>query len=108
LNLDIDLQLGDVQTSPFPDETFDNIVATFVFCSLPDPVLGLFNMKRMLKPNGRILLLEHMRAEDNLAGRVMDILNPMVVRMMGANINRHTVENIQKSGLVIETIKTLS
>jgi len=108
LNLDIDLQLGDVQTSPFPDEIFDNIVATFVFCSVPDPVLGLFNMRRMLKPNGRILLLEHMRTEDNNVGLVMDMLNPLVVRMMGANINRRTVENVQKSGLVIEKIETLS
>ena len=108
LKLDIDLRLGDVQTINFPDESFDDIVATFVFCSVSDPVLGLFNLRRMLKPNGRILLIEHMRAEDNLAGKVMDILNPMVVRMMGANINRRTVENIQKSGLVIETIETLS
>jgi len=108
LKLDIDLGLGDVQTIRFPDESFDAIVATFVFCSVPDPVLGLFNMRRMLKSNGRILLLEHMRAEDKSMGLVMDILNPMVVRMMGANINRRTVENVQKSGLVIETLETLS
>ena len=41
LKLDVDLRIGDVQALDFPDETFDSVVATFVFCSVPDPLLGL-------------------------------------------------------------------
>ncbi len=108
LNLDVQLKLGDIQTLDFPDDHFDDIVATFVFCSVPNPVLGLSNMRRMAKENGRILLLEHMRADNNGVGMIMDALNPMVVRMMGANINRRTVENVAASGLTIKHVDTLS
>jgi len=99
LHVDVDLRLGDVQALEFADNTFNDVVATCVFCSVPDPVLGLQEMTRVLKPGGQVLLLEHMRSANPLIGLLMDILNPLVVRMMGANINRRTVENVQRSGL---------
>lgn len=108
LNIDVRLMLGDIQAMDFPDESFDDIVATFVFCSVPSPVLGLANMRRMVKENGRILLLEHMRADNDVVGVVMDILNPIVVRMMGANINRRTVENVAAGGLTTTHVEPLS
>ncbi|HRW03485.1 MAG TPA: methyltransferase domain-containing protein [Caldilineaceae bacterium] len=99
LSLDVNLHLGDVQALDFPDNIFDDVVATCVFCSVPDPVLGLREIERVVKPGGQVLLLEHMRAANPLLGLLMDVLNPVVVRMMGANINRHTVQNVQTSGL---------
>jgi ubiquinone/menaquinone biosynthesis C-methylase UbiE len=91
----VNLQLGDVETLDFPDNSFDSVVATFVFCSVPDAVLGLREIRRVLKPAGQLFLLEHMRARNPALGFVMDVLNPLIVRMMGANINRRTVENVQ-------------
>jgi hypothetical protein len=52
-------------------------------------------------------LLEHMRSPNPTMGRVMDLLNPLVVGMMGANINRRTVENVQKAGLELERVVDL-
>jgi ubiquinone/menaquinone biosynthesis C-methylase UbiE len=104
----VDLQLGDAQALDFPDSSFDTALATFVFCSVPNPVLGLKELKRVVKPGGRILLLEHMRSSNQILGKVMDWLNPIVVRMMGAHINRNTVENVQLAGLEIESANELS
>lgn len=102
LNVDVDLRLGDVQALDFPDATFDTAVATCVFCSVPNPILGLRELRRVVKPGGQILFLEHVRPSNKIIGMIVDLINPMVVRMMGANINRNTVENIQKAGLAIE------
>ena len=98
----------DAQALAFPDEAFDAVVATFVFCSVPDPVLGLREINRVLKPHGRAVLLEHMRPRSRWLGRLFDLFNPVAVRLTGANINRRTVENVQKAGLEIETVKDLS
>ena len=98
LGLNATLQLGDAQALDFPDDTFDSVIATFVFCSVPDAVKGLREIHRVLKPTGKLFLLEHMRAQNPALGLVMDIMNPFVVRMMGANINRRTVENVQAAG----------
>ena len=107
LNVKVDLRLGDVQTLDFPDGSFDTAVATFVFCSVPNPILGLRELKRVVKPGGQILLLEHMRSPNAVVGKLMDVLNPLVVRVMGANINRRTVENVQKAGLILESVEDL-
>jgi len=91
LNRMVDLRLGDVQQLAFPDGCFDTVVATCVFCSVPGPVLGLKEVKRVTRPGGQVLLLEHMRSSVTWLGNAMDLLNPLVVGMMGANINRQTV-----------------
>ncbi len=103
----IDLREGDVQGLGFTDNLFDTAVATFVFCSVPDPVRGLRELNRVVKPNGKILLLDHVRIDRPIIGRIMDLLNPLVVRLWGANINRRTVENVQRAGLEIESIEHL-
>ncbi len=108
LGLDVALQLGDVQALEFPDETFDSVVSTFVFCSAPDAVLGLREIRRVLKPDGRAYFLEHMRSPNPVLGRLMDWLNPLVVRLTGANINRRTLDNIRAAGLAIEEVTDLA
>ncbi|RYL93484.1 methyltransferase domain-containing protein [Sporolactobacillus sp. THM7-4] len=92
----------DAQDLQFPDRSFDYIVSTCVFCSVPDPVRGLRELERVCKPEGRILMLEHMRSDNPVAGKVMDLLNPLTVRLWGANINRRTISNIRAAGLKIE------
>ncbi len=108
LVLDVDLRQMDAQKLDFPADSFDTVVATFVFCSVPDPVIGLRELGRVCKPHGEIRLIEHMRARSEALGVLMDAANPLVVRTMGPNINRRTVENVTKAGLEIERVEDLS
>ena len=106
--LDVELMEMDVQNLLFPDHVFDTVFATFVFCSVPDPVLGLRELLRVCKLDGRLLLMEHMRPENLILGLLFDLLNPIVVRMMGANINRKTMDNIRMAGWKIQIEERLS
>lgn len=99
----IDFFVMDVQQLAFPDDTFDSVVATFVFGSVPDSVRGLREVRRITKTDGRIFLLEFVRP-GGVLGLVTDVMNPLVQWVYGANINRHTVDDMQQAGLQIECI----
>lgn len=100
----IDLVLADAQHLPFRDDVFDAAAATFVFCSVPDPVLGLSEVNRVVRGEGQIHLLEHVRAGNSIAGRVMDLLNPMTLRLSGANINRDTISNVARADVKVDSV----
>lgn len=108
LGLNVRLLEMDAQYLAFPDNCFDTVFATFVFCSVPDPVQGLRELRRVCKPGGRLVVLEHVRPANKLLGIFFDVINPFVVRMMGANINRRTIDNITEAGWQIQTDKNLS
>jgi ubiquinone/menaquinone biosynthesis C-methylase UbiE len=108
LDSEADLRLMDAQRLAFPDAAFDAAVATFVFCSVPDPVLGLRELGRVVRPGGQILLLEHVRVNKPVIGKLMDLLDPFVLRLMGPHIDRRTVENVKKAGLEIERVEELT
>ena len=88
----------DVQSLGFDADSFDAVVTTFVFCSVPIPVRGMEEIYRVCKPGGMVLMLEHVRSEGPLLGPVMDFLNPIPLHLYGANINRRTVDNLQRAG----------
>lgn len=92
----------DVQKLEFEDNAFDTIITTCVFCSVPDPILGFNEMRRVIRPDGRLLMMEHMRPGNPMLGLIFDLLNPIVVRIMGANINRETMKNIELGGWTVK------
>ena len=103
----VNLMNIDIQEVPFKSNSFPNVLATFVFCSVPDPAKGLNEAKRVCAPNGHLVLLEHVRPKNPLLARIFDWLNPLVMNHTGVNINRNTVNNIQKAGFKIEREKNL-
>ncbi|MCL5026653.1 MAG: class I SAM-dependent methyltransferase [Chloroflexi bacterium] len=107
LGLAVELQVMDAQALAFPDASFDTVVATFVFCSVPDPVQGLREVRRVCRPGGQVLLLEHVLSRHQPARSIMQALNPIMVRVTGANINRETVTNVQRAGLEIVSVTDL-
>ena len=68
------------------------------FCSVPNPVQGLREIHRVLKPRGQLLKLEHIRSRYWLTGWLMDVFNFFPLHLWGANINRNTPANVEKTG----------
>lgn len=101
----VDLAQMDAESLGFPDSIFDASVTTYVLCSVENPLSGLFEIRRVLKKDGIAVFLEHMRSENELVGKGMDLMNPIVSRM-GPNMNRRTVRNIENAGFeVIEEVR---
>jgi ubiquinone/menaquinone biosynthesis C-methylase UbiE len=94
----------DVQQMDFSDDTFDDVVATFVFCSVPDPILGLKEALRVTKPGGKLHLLEHMRADGTALASAMDKLDNPIHYLSGVHIARRTVSNVKSAGWNIENV----
>ncbi|MDR9459246.1 MAG: methyltransferase domain-containing protein [Dehalococcoidia bacterium] len=106
-DVNVRLQQMDVQSLEFQNGTFDTVIASCVFCSVPNPVRGLMEIERVCKPSGKVVLLEHVLSANQILAMLMNLVNPLTVRMMGPNINRRTVENVTKSGLLVENVTDL-
>ena len=100
----VGLMVMDAQHMEFPDDSFDTVVTSCVFCSVPDPVQGLKEIRRVSRPGGQILMLEHVRSHKPLIGPVMDLLNFVPLNIYGANINRETEDNLLRAGFSREEI----
>ncbi len=98
------LDLADVQALPFEDDSFDTVTATCVFCSVADPVAGLKEVARVARPEGQVLLLEHVRPRNPILGWLADFVAPVVRRVMGPEINRRTEDNVTAAGLEIDEV----
>ncbi len=72
-----------VEALPFADETFDCAVATLVFCSVTDPLHGLSEIQRVLKPGGTLLMIEHVRAQGAIARLLQNMITPGMDRVGG-------------------------
>ncbi len=92
-----------VETLPFANETFDSAVATLVFCSVTDPMRGLHEVWRVLKPGGMLLLIEHVRAQGAFAQQLQNIITPVTKRMAGnCHWNRDTERSVINADFEIE------
>ncbi|MCC4772049.1 methyltransferase domain-containing protein [Methanosarcina sp. DH2] len=104
----VTLFLMDAEHMEFPDNTFDYVVTTFVLCSIPDPVKALKEIRRVLKPSGELVSLEHMRSKNSFIARIEDLINPIMFFFIGDDMTRNTVENLKKAGFTITEEKNLA
>lgn len=95
---------ADVQRLPFEDATFDTVTASFTFCSVARPELGLAELHRVLRPGGRFLFHEHVRGI-GLRGRFQDLLAPVQVALAaGCHPNRDFVRSLRESAFGIDEL----
>ena len=90
------------ETLPFDNRSFDCVVSTWTLCTIPGPVDALREVRRVLKPTGRFLFLEHGRSENEKIAAWQDRLNP-IQRLIGCgcNLNRRIDQLISQAGLCI-------
>ena len=100
---DISLEQADVQQLPFAGESFDTAASASTFCSVADPVKGLRELYRVLKPGGTLLMFEHVRSRNPVLGAELYLLN-LALRYLGPSMNRDTVGNVQRAGFVVDRV----
>ena len=89
---------ADAQFLPFGESEFDAAFATLVFCSIPDPVLAFNEIKRVVKPGGKVVLLEHVRPNGAL-GYIFDALSICTRSLFEDHFNRRTAQIAASSGI---------
>jgi SAM-dependent methyltransferase len=97
---------ADAERLPFEDESFDTVVATLVLCTVPRPDVALAEIARVLRPGGRLLFIEHVRAEDQKVARWQDRLErPWGWFVRGCHPNRDTVAMIDATSLELGEVE---
>lgn len=89
---------------PFEDGCFDVAVSTLVLCTVDDQAGALGEIRRVLRPDGQLLFIEHVRAEDPRLARWQDRLNGFNHRMVGCDCNRNTLEGIRAAGFTVADV----
>ena len=90
---------------PLPSESFDTVLMTFSLCTIPDGHAALQEIRRVLKPEGRLVFCEHGEAPDESVARWQARINPMWRRLLGGcNLNRPIVNWISKAGFGIQAL----
>jgi ubiquinone/menaquinone biosynthesis C-methylase UbiE len=100
---DLTLQQVDVHDMPFEEEQFDQVFTSCTFCSVPNPIGGLEALRRVLKPGGDLFMFEHTGSRYYPFKLMMDLMTK-VTRYVGPDMNRTTVENVQKAGFDLKEV----
>jgi ubiquinone/menaquinone biosynthesis C-methylase UbiE len=93
----VEIVHGSADSLPFEDASFDTAVITFVLCSVEDPQTALAEVRRVLSPSGRLVLLEHVRGEGRLA-RWQDRITPLHRKLGNCHLNRKTKQEVAAAG----------
>lgn len=99
--------VADAQVLPVADASVDVVVSTLVLCTVPDAPRAVAEIVRVLRPDGRFVFIEHVRADRNPRGWLHDWLDPLWTRIaLGCHVNRDTVEVLHEGGLTLDRLET--
>jgi ubiquinone/menaquinone biosynthesis C-methylase UbiE len=102
LGREIDLHEGDAQALPFPDASFDTVVCTLGLCGFPDERAAIAEIHRVLRPQGTLLLLDHVGSHHRLIRAGQWLLEKLTVRMLGDHQTRRPLPLVEQAGFLIQ------
>lgn len=103
LTIPVSLKVADAQDlSQFPDDSLDTVTASLVFCTIPDVPKALGEIRRVLRPGGRLVLIEHVLSPNRILAAGQRLVAPIHIRQMGCHLDRTTVETLEDNGFRIE------
>ena len=102
LGVPIEFIEGSAESMPLPDASFDTVLMTYSLCTIPDAQAALHEMRRVLKPDGRLVFCEHGEAPDAAVARWQQRVNPLWRKLLGGcNLNRPITRWITDAGFSI-------
>jgi ubiquinone/menaquinone biosynthesis C-methylase UbiE len=107
LGRDVDLRLGDAQALEFEDHSFDTVIITFGLCTIPDDRAAATEAHRVLRPGGRLVLLEHVRSPSLPVRAVQRLLDPLSVRFAADHLVRDPLDYLVNVGFEVESAQRL-
>ncbi|MGH2957220.1 MAG: class I SAM-dependent methyltransferase [Solirubrobacterales bacterium] len=105
LHRDVDMRLGDAQALEFEDESFDTVIVTFALCTIPDDRKAVAEARRVLRPGGRLVLLEHVRSPSLPVRAVQRALDPLAVRFEADHLVREPLDYLTDEGFEVESVE---
>ena len=103
----IRLDTMDVEALRFESASFDTVVSSFLFCSVKNPLQGLSECLRVLRPGGRIVLMEHVASQKIWISTLLNIINPLSVLLLGDHLTRDTLGLARDAGFHIDRVENL-
>lgn len=105
LGRDADLRLGDAEQLEFADASFDTVLCTYGLCTIPDARQAVREAARVLKPDGRLVLAEHVRSPVTVVRAGQRALNGLMVRFKADHLLREPLDHVRDEGLVVEELE---
>ena len=99
------LLIGDAHSLPFDDTSFDTVVCTFGLCAIPDTDAAISEMARVLRPGGRLILVDHIESSSRAARVVQRLLETLTVPLAGEHFLRRPLTKVQAAGFDIEQVQ---
>lgn len=104
LGIQADLRLGDAEQLDFPDASFDTVLCTFALCTIPDDGQAVREMHRVLRPAGKLVLVEHVRSPNPVVRGAQRALEPLTLRFEGDHLLREPLEHVRSAGFAVEEL----